>query len=309
MGDQTDNAFEVPQAGVLINETAGVYAGSGTPELVAPDAPLGSLFLTSGGTRYTRTADTGSGVASDWTFEDPHATGGGASVQLSWRFSTTTTAADPGSKRLRYNDATPANVTELYIDDITNSNGDASGLLNLLQPGNKMYLQQSNDATAFLLATVVTVTDETGWFTIVVTIDDSGTLPDNNSDIGVILAYGAGGGAAAIASKAITIEAPTASEDLSMFFTERAITITEMRAVIRGTTPSLTWTIRHATDRSAAGTEVVTGGTTTTSQTTGDDVTSFDDATIPADSFVWLETTARTPVVDEMSVTIVYGID
>lgn len=309
MGAQTDNAFEVPQAGIIVNETAGFYAGSGTPESVVPDAPVGSIYMTSGGIRYTRTEDTGSGVASDWAFEDPHATGGGASVQLSWRFSTNTTAADPGSKRIRYNNATPASVTELYIDDTTNSNGDASGLLNLLQPGNKMYLQQSNNATAFIIATVVSVTDETGWFTVVVTIDDSGVLPSNNSDIGVLLVYGVGGGAAAIASKAITIEAPTASEDISMFFTERAITITEIRAVIRGSTPSLTWTIRHAASRAAVGTEVVTGGTTTTSQTTGDDVTSFDDATIPADSFVWLETTARTPVVNELSVTIVYTVD
>jgi len=117
MGAQTDNAFEVPQAGVLINEAAAVYAGSGTPELVAPDAPVGSIFLTTGGTRYTRTEDTGSGVATDWAFEDPRATGSGASVQFSWRFSTSTTAADPGNKRLRFNNATPASVTEIYLDD------------------------------------------------------------------------------------------------------------------------------------------------------------------------------------------------
>jgi hypothetical protein len=111
-------------------------------------------------------------------------------------------------------------------------------------------------------------------------------------------------------SKHITVENPGASEDLTVFFTEKAITISEIRAVLRGSaSPSVTWTIRHSTDRSAVGNEVVTGGTTTTSTTTGDDVTSFNDATIPADSFVWLETTAQSGTVDELHVTIVFSED
>ena len=76
--------------------------------------------------------------------------------------------------------------------------------------------------------------------------------------------------------------------------------------LIGSSTPSVTWTIRHGTDRSAAGAEVVTGGTATTSTTTGSDVTSFNDDTIVADSFVWLETTAQSGTVTELNVTIVY---
>lgn len=110
-------------------------------------------------------------------------------------------------------------------------------------------------------------------------------------------------------SKSVTVEDPTSSEDISIFFTPVAITITEMRAVVRGTTPSVTWTIRHGTDRSATGAEVVTGGTTTTSVSTGDDVTSFNDATIVADSFVWLETTAESGTTDEFHVTLIYSED
>ena len=110
-------------------------------------------------------------------------------------------------------------------------------------------------------------------------------------------------------SKSITVEDPGAAEDISMFFTEKAITVTEMRAVVRGSTPSVTWTIRHGTDRSATGAEVVTSGTATTSESTGSDVTSFNDATIVADSFVWLETTAQTGTVDEIHITIVYDED
>jgi hypothetical protein len=110
-------------------------------------------------------------------------------------------------------------------------------------------------------------------------------------------------------SKSVAVESPTDAEDISLFFTSEAITITEMRAVTAGTDPSVTWTIRHASDRSATGTQVGTGGTTTTTTTTGSDVTSFNDATIPADSHVWLETTAATGTITWISVTIIYTID
>ena len=94
-----------------------------------------------------------------------------------------------------------------------------------------------------------------------------------------------------VQTKSITIETPTASEDISFFYAPVAITISEMVGVITGST-SVTWTLRHSTDRSAAGNEVVTSGSTTSSTTTGDIVTVFNDATIPANSFIWLETTA-----------------
>lgn len=111
-------------------------------------------------------------------------------------------------------------------------------------------------------------------------------------------------------SKAITVKNPTNAEDISMFFTDPAITITKMVAVLVGSsTPSVTWTVRHSTDRNATGNEVVTGGTTTTSTTTGSVVTSFNDATIPATSFVWLETTAKSGTVTELHLTIFYRQD
>lgn len=111
-----------------------------------------------------------------------------------------------------------------------------------------------------------------------------------------------------IQSKSITIETPTASEDISMFYTDEAITITKMVFVITGST-SATTTIRHHTDRNNAGNEVVTGGTTANSTTTGNVVTSFNDATVPADSFVWLETTALSGTPTSLNVTIFFRQD
>jgi len=106
-------------------------------------------------------------------------------------------------------------------------------------------------------------------------------------------------------SKSITIPDPTNAEDLSLFYADEAWTITKIVAVLVGSsTPSVTWTVRKGSDRSAAGTEVVTSGTTTTSTTTGSVVTSFNSATIAAADFVWLETTAKSGTVNQLHVTI-----
>lgn len=110
------------------------------------------------------------------------------------------------------------------------------------------------------------------------------------------------------AQKALTLEAPGSSEDTTFFYAANAITISAIHAVVRGTSPSVTWTIRHGADRSATGNEVVTSGTTTTSQS-GVTITSFNDATIPAGSWVWLETTAASGTVNELSVTIDFAED
>jgi len=114
----------------------------------------------------------------------------------------------------------------------------------------------------------------------------------------------------AVLGKSIIIENPVLNDDLSYFFISVPITVTKIRAVLVGSaTPSVTWTIRHGVDRSAAGAEVVTGGTVTTGVTTGSDITAFDDATIIADSWVWIEITAQSGTVGSIIVTLFYDED
>ncbi len=201
MGQILDDAFE--HDGLLLNGTVLVFSGSSTPEVDEPDAPVGSRYYHSNGDLSVRVENTGSGVATDWVRIDPAAQEGGGAVALAWKFSTSTTAADPGNQRIRYNNATPASVTELYIDDITLGNFDASTILNLLVAGDKFYIQQANTSASFLLATIVSKTDNTGWFTFVVTIDSSGTLPGNNRDLGVFLLRQGGGGGGTPGDQAI----------------------------------------------------------------------------------------------------------
>lgn len=110
-------------------------------------------------------------------------------------------------------------------------------------------------------------------------------------------------------SKSIIVESPTNSEDLPFFFTDIPISATKIRAVLVGATPSVTWSLRHGTDRSAVGAELITGGTVTTEVTTGVDIVSFDDPTIIANSHIWFETTAVSGIVESIILTLFYDED
>jgi hypothetical protein len=104
---------------------------------------------------------------------------------------------------------------------------------------------------------------------------------------------------------AVTIENPSASEYAPMFYAFDAITIQKIHAVVKGTTPSVTWTIRYAPLHTDTGTEVITAGTVTTSED-GVVITTFNNPNIPAGSNVWLETTAKSGTVEWVRVTLQY---
>jgi hypothetical protein len=118
--------------------------------------------------------------------------------------------------------------------------------------------------------------------------------------------YGANPGAGDVGSKRLTIENPTVAGEEDSFYTENGFTLSRMVAAIRGSAgQSVTWTIKFAATRDAAGTEAVVGGTTTTDLSNGSSIILFDNAAIPADSFVWLEVTAKAGTVDELDVTLI----
>ena len=105
-------------------------------------------------------------------------------------------------------------------------------------------------------------------------------------------------------TKTLTIEAPIAGDDITMFRTGAAITIVEVAAISIGTSPSTTYVLRHSTDRSSTGT-LVTTSAATTSVTTGD-VATLSDTTVPANSWVWFEASAATGTDVTLSVYIRY---
>ena len=108
-------------------------------------------------------------------------------------------------------------------------------------------------------------------------------------------------------NKTFTLESPTATEDITIFRTDVAITVQEVIAVSVGTSPSTTYQLKHSTDRNAAGNALTTSAATT-STTTGN-VATLSDATIPADSWIWLETTAASGTSVRLTIDIRYTID
>ena len=110
-------------------------------------------------------------------------------------------------------------------------------------------------------------------------------------------------------SYSITIENPSDSDDITIAYTDVAITVTAIEAVITAGT-SVTFWIMHNPDRTAAGLEVDDTIFTCNSLTTGNGWSSgFEDATIPAASFIWIEAGTVTGVVTELHITIFYTVD
>lgn len=92
-------------------------------------------------------------------------------------------------------------------------------------------------------------------------------------------------------SKDITIEDPTAAEDITFFYTPLAVTVTEVRVVQVGpSSPSLTLQLKHHTDRTNSGNNLTTSGAF--SSTTSGSTATLSDDTVPAASYIWIETTA-----------------
>jgi len=106
----------------------------------------------------------------------------------------------------------------------------------------------------------------------------------------------------------ITLETPTAAEDIAMFYTADAITISKIVTVVVGSSsPSVTVDIRHGTDMSAAGTALITTPSATTNTTGGAVVTTFNNASVAAGSWVRFKTTAMSGTVTKVVCTIVYS--
>ena len=172
-----------------ISATTIVIGSQTLQQIFAPSTPGGYLPI-SGGTVTGETifiaglsANTLSGGTLYGDGSNLTGVGNAVGVNLSWKFSTTTSNADPGSGKFRYNNATPLNVSEIYVDYVTENGIDTKTLLNRIKSGAQIYIQQRDSSSQ---ATLFSVTgdsvDNTGWFTIPVTAvsDAGGGVPQNN---------------------------------------------------------------------------------------------------------------------------------
>lgn len=115
--------------------------------------------------------------------------GGGTGAQgdkggLRYNFSTTTTASDPGSGNFRFNNATIASVTAIYLDNATADAADLTSYIDTWDDSTstvKGYLLVKSNANAdatYAVFTVSSVTNSTGYRTLAVAFV-AGTLPSN----------------------------------------------------------------------------------------------------------------------------------
>jgi len=112
-----------------------------------------------------------------------------------------------------------------------------------------------------------------------------------------------------IQSKGAFLESPTSADTIDAWQTPVAITITSLKAILRGSSPSVTYNIGFGTNIQSP-TAVFTADITCTSITTGcSNGSGFNDATIPAGSFIWIYTNASSGTIRSISFTINYTED
>lgn len=107
--------------------------------------------------------------------------------------------------------------------------------------------------------------------------------------------------------KSTSITNPTTSDTkVVLFYTSQALTVSKLVSVLPGgsATPSCTISIKWGSDISGAGTSLITSPSATTSTSTGNVVTSFNNPNISAGSFVWLDVTAQSGTVPVVHVTL-----
>lgn len=102
--------------------------------------------------------------------------------------------------------------------------------------------------------------------------------------------------------RSITIVEPQSGDSFTLFRTTDSTTITSAVALVSG--GSVTYELRYAADRTAAGT-LATVSDTVTNTTTGDTAT-VQNQPIPAGRYVWIEITAVTGTVNEFNLSVAF---
>ena len=127
---------------------------------------------------------------------DPEVVGtSGATLTGKWQFDSNTTEADPGAGNFRNDNGTIGSVTEVFISSETEDGIDADNILSFLSSGDRLYIQNLQNAAEFMLFDITANVDNGGWFSIAGTVSNSGSNFTNGAEFGVVLLFGAPTGA------------------------------------------------------------------------------------------------------------------
>jgi len=126
----------------------------------------------------------------------------------------------------------------------------------------------------------------------------------SDGDTGYTGSVGYTGSRGSTSPRNLSIVNPTTNDEKTVLYTSDAITLSSVRSVVVGSnTPSVTYTIKYATSRAAAGTTVCSetvGNTTTGSSPV------IQNASIPAGNYVWVELSNVSGTVTEFATNLIF---
>ena len=109
-------------------------------------------------------------------------------------------------------------------------------------------------------------------------------------------------------SRTLNVESPGAAENLTFFYTPKALTLSSCGAVlVGGTSPSVTFQISYGSTRSAAGTNLWSSSQVCNSTGSGTAHNDFSNSSIPAGSWIWFKTSVSNGSPSQISVFLEYA--
>jgi hypothetical protein len=173
---QVNVNYTVPVQAQGISTSGGT--GPTAAEIAAEVWGYAPRTLTSGGGGTT--------AADVWSYATrtlTTATSSSFMTPLAFKVSTTTTAADPGPGRIRWNSTTQSAATELYLDTITDDGTDIDNYIDLIPVGSMLYVQDKDDAANVQKWLITGITHNVGWSTFAASSlsFSGGNLPNNHA--------------------------------------------------------------------------------------------------------------------------------
>ena len=127
------------------------------------------------------------------------------------------------------------------------------------------------------------------------------TIADGNE--GFTGSQGYTGSRGTISPRGLVFISPQPNDEQTLLFTNAALTVSEIRGVIRAGT-DVEIDVKYATSRNLTGTTIASG--TIANNSTGATLT-VSNASVPANSYVWCEVTAVNGLVDEFHLNVLFS--
>jgi hypothetical protein len=238
----------------------------------------------------------------------------GSKGGIRYTFSANTTDANPGAGFVRYNNFSVGSVTNIFASTTDSANNNLTNWLESFDDsdstvkGQLIVLSNRLDAVFSIFNITGSVVTATGYRKIPVSFV-AGVAPPNNEQLAIVFnrtgdrgSVGGPGAPGPASPKAITIPAPAPGDSYTLFWSNSAITVDEIRTVVRGTSPQVNATFTFGTSR-ASGTNIQ-ANILTSNTTQGNSQTSFSNSTPVAGSFVWVTINGVSGTVSEYHATL-----